>query len=189
MFTKHICSFLAILMLLVVAGAGADDDKPAVKNIKAINWEDLGSCLPDKVEGMDVGEVDGGSLEMTDPSDPKTKISYSTANRIYTATKNKDKSVTLNILDSNFYQFLLMPFMMAMEIDTPSGSVKSDKVADFPAKVIIQKDEGEITGISYLILVSERILVSAEADENVAPKEIENLLEKVDFEKLAKLTK
>ncbi len=189
MFTKRMFGMLAVLILALTLSAGAADDKPVLKNIKAVNWEELAGCLPDKVEGMNVGKVDGGTINMTDPTNPQNQMSYSAANRTYSKGKDEKKSVTLTILDSNLYQFLLMPFMMAIEMDTPTGSVKSTKIGDIPAKVIIKKDEGEITGVSYLILISERILVSAEGDGNFSQDEVESLVKKVDFEKLAALVK
>ncbi|MBN2226686.1 MAG: hypothetical protein JW763_04925 [candidate division Zixibacteria bacterium] len=189
MFTKRICCVLAMLALTLTIGAGAADDQPVVKNIKAVNWEELAGCLPDKVEGLHAGEIDGGTITMADPTNPQTQMSYSAANRTYYKGKDEDDGITLTILDSNLYQFLLMPFMMAIEIDTPNGSVKSTKLGDFPSKVIIEKDDGEITGVTCLVLISERILVSAEGDDSVSQDDVESLIKKVDFEKLASLVK
>ena len=181
-------SLFAVLLVFLAGAVYAEDEQKDLSKelqaVKAIDWNDLAKLLPEKVEGMEVSKLDGGTMSMADPTNPQNQFSYSSASRSYT-TKD-GKVINLHILDTGFNQFLMTPFMMQMEYDSPDGSVKSTEVQGFPSKLIYDKDEGEVTGVQIISLVSKRVLVTAEGDdETVTKDDISKLLDLVDYKKLA----
>ena len=187
MFKKVFCLFLLVsLLALPVLAADAQEEAEQVMHAKAIDWNELTGCLPEKIANMETEEPDGGSMSMADPNSPGQQLSYSYAERTYTSG---DKSITLRITDTGWSQFLTMPYMMAIEMDTPDASIKTVDVAGQPAKRIQSKEKGKVKSTQFLLLVSERVLVMAEGNEKAGSAEIEDLIKKIDFEKLTALAK
>jgi hypothetical protein len=180
---KQLLLFASIFVLVLSSVAFASDEEKAkeIMAADAIDWNKLSTCLPGEVKGMEVGDVDGGSMSMADPTNPGKTFSYSYAERTYTAGK---KEIILRITDTFYSTMLTMGYMMAIEMDTPDGSVKTVKVGDQTAKRMQNKEKGKVTSSQYLILVSERVLVMAESDAEATTDEIEALLVLIDFEKL-----
>ena len=192
MSNRVIALALGVALILLAIPSFADDDKPAPEQKAAtepIEWKTLGACLPEQVEGMKVGELDGQMLNMVNPMNPNEQFYYSLANRTYTFAKDKDKAIDLQVQDTHANQMLLAPFMMAMTYDSPEGSIKTIEVAKLPGKLFLEKDEGKITEINCMVLVGNRLLVMAEADGTVTEEELLSLVGKIDYEKLAKLAK
>lgn len=181
-----ICGCLLLFIMSSLLMAGDEEKAQEVMHAKAIDWNSLGDCLPAEVDGMEAGDLDGGSMSMADPSNPGTTFSYSFAERTYTKGKT---GITLRITDTGYSQMLTMPYMMAFEMDTPDASIKSVKVAGHDAKRIQNKEKGKVISTQYLILVSERVLVMAENDGGAGPEDIEQMLGKINFEKLGSLAK
>jgi len=178
--------FAFLFVFLALGAFAVDEQKDLAKElqaVKAIDWNELAKLLPEKVEGMEVGKLDGGTMNMADPTNPENKFSYSSASRAYT-TKDK-KEIRLHILDTGFNQLLMTPFMMQMEYDSPEGTVKSIDVQGVPTKLIYEKEENKITGVQIISLVSKRILVTGEGDENVTADDITNMIKLIDYKKLA----
>ncbi|MCK5126630.1 MAG: hypothetical protein KAR42_10270 [candidate division Zixibacteria bacterium] len=179
----------AVLILFALSSAIiATDDEEAMKktmNIKAIDWNKLAGCLPDKVEGMKVSELDGGEMSIPDMTNPGTMFSYSFAERTYST---KDKTIILRITDTGFNQMLQMPFMMMMEMETPEVSFKNTEIAGNPAKRMINKEKGKVINTQYLVLISDRVLVMSET-ENTDADEVEALIKLINFKDLAVLAK
>ncbi len=177
----------AVLLVFLALGAYAEEEQKdlakELQAVKAVDWNELAKLLPEKVEGMEVSELDGGSMTMADPTNPGNQFSYSSASRAYTSKDKKE--IRLHILDTGFNQLLMTPFMMQMEYDSPEGTVKSAEIQGFPSKLIYQKDEGKITGVQVISLVAKRILVTGEGDETVTEEDIQKLIKMIDYKKLA----
>lgn len=175
-------------LLLLIAPAIADEGKKEVapKAVKAIDWNKLAEFLPAKVEGMKVGDLDGGTMTMADPTNPSAMFSYSTVERTY---KGKGKEITLRILDTGLNQLLMASYMMAFEYDSPEGSMKTIDFAGHKAKMILEKERGKVTETQIMFLVSGRLLFAAEGEEGVTKEDIEALVTGIDFAKMGKLVK
>ena len=189
---KALLLALAICAILLSGTAVFAGDAEAEKmaDFKAVNWQDLGNLLPDKIEGMEADDLDGGTLNMPNPNNPAQQMSYSAVDRTYFKKTDKGKKkITLRITDTAFNQFLMAPFMMSMEYDSPDGSVKSIELEGHKAKLFTQKEKGEITEVQILLLVNERFLVGVEGNDLVTIDEAKEILKKIDLEKLAKLEK
>lgn len=184
-------SFVFVLAMLLAAGCWAGEETEELSEqleaVKAIDWNKLATLLPDKVDGMTVGELDGGSMSLADPTNPNNQFTYSAVSKPYSF--GEDKTVLLRILDTGFNQFLMMPFAMQMEYDSPEGSVKSAEINGVPVKIITEKDDGKITDMQIIALAAKRILVNAETEDNVTLDEIEKVFKLVDFELLNKMAK
>jgi len=175
------------LMLLATTAVVADEDAPKIDpGYKAIDWSELAAFLPEKVEGMKVSDVDGGTINMADPTNPSNKISYTNVERTYTAG---DKEVILRITDTGFNQFLKMPFMMMMEVDGPDASIKNVEIKGYMGKVHLEKKKGKVTESQYMLLIGDRLLVMAEGNEDISPDDVKAMLEKMDLASLEKLCK
>lgn len=177
----------AVLFVFLAMGAYAEDEQKdlakELQAVKAIDWNELAKLLPEKVEGMEVGKLDGGTMSMTDPTNEENKFSYSSASRAYTSKDKKE--IRLHILDTGFNQLLMTPFLMQMEYDSPEGTVKSIDMQGAPTKLIYNKDEGKITGVQIISLVAKRILVTGEGDDSVTQDDIAKLIKMIDYKKLA----
>jgi len=157
--------------------------------VKAIDWQKLAEFLPSEIEGMETGEIDGGTMNMGNPSNPSEQISYSMVELTYTSGEGDDaKEITLRIMDTGFNQFLAAPFMMAFEYDSPDGAMKSTEVSGLPAKLILEKENNEVTNTQFMLLISERLMVNGEGNEATSTDEVESSLKMIDFEGLGKLT-
>ena len=191
MIRGSIAVFAVIALLVTTMAVLASTPKDSTKKApdEPVNWQAMGACLPEKVEGMKVSELDGQMLEMANPMNPSEKFFYSVAERTYTFQKDKDKEITLGVQDTHYNQMLLAPFTMAMTYDSPEGGIKTIEINEQPAKVFLEKDDGKITDIRCMMLVGERLLLGAEADGNVTEEEITDLMTKVDFKGLVKLVK
>jgi hypothetical protein len=181
---------LCLILCLVAMAATAEDEKP-VKAVKAVDWNELAKFLPETIEGMEAGKLDGGSLSIADPKDPQQPFSYSSVERRFKteAKAGKSKTISIRIWDSGFNQLLMAPFMMAFEFDGPDGSVKTVDIKKQKAKLITDKDEGVLESCQVVVLVADRILVSVEGNELTTVEEITLLAEKIDYDKLAALAK
>ncbi|MDH4157786.1 MAG: hypothetical protein OEW00_10980 [candidate division Zixibacteria bacterium] len=188
---KKFLPLLLCLLLCLVAVTVTAEDEEQVKAVKAVDWNELAKFLPEAIEGMRTGKLEGGSLSIPDPDNPQQPFSYSSVERRFKAETKADesKSITVRIWDSGFNQLLMAPFMMAFEFDGPDGSVKTIEIKKQKAKLITNKDEGVLESCQVIVLVAERILVSVEGDELTTVEEIILLAEKIDYDKLAALVK
>ncbi len=185
---KKILLIISLLLFALVSFTQASDEEKSeeIMAAEAIDWIKLSSCLPGEVSDMDVGEVDGGAMTMANPTSPGSQFSYSYAERTYSKGK---KEIALRITDTFYSQMLAMTYMMAIEMDTSDGSVKTTKVGEYTAKRIQNKEKGKVISTQYLILMSDRVLVMAESDSEASIEEIETLMQKIDFDKLAGMIK
>ena len=92
-------------------------------------------------------------------------------------------------MDTGFNQFLMAPYMMAFEFDSPDGAMKTIEIAGQTGKMILEKEKGKITDTQVMFLVGGRLLVAAEGDEDAELDDIEFLFKGFDFKKLAGLAK
>ena len=189
---KHLVIYgqLIAVAAMSVTTTLAGDEPQKMKSVEAIDWSVLAKLLPTEVEGMTVSKIDGGTISMSNPQQPGTQISYSNAERDYTQGEGKtEKEITIRLTDTGYHEFLKAPFMMVMEYDSPSGTMKSEKFGEYPCKLIIDKDDGVVDDSQVLVMVSDRILFSGKGNENVTVEEVKALMKLVDLEKLSALAK
>ena len=87
---RAIVSLIVGVLLIFTAVSFAEEGEKMVrpKAVKAIDWSILGQFLPEKVEGWKAGDLDGGTMNMADPTNPSSMFSYSSVEKTYKA-KNK----------------------------------------------------------------------------------------------------
>lgn len=175
---------MLLCTLLIGASVLSADDTP--ERVQAVSWEVLAKCLPDDVNGLEAGEIDGGTMSFMDPSNPTQPFSYSVVEKPYTSGKgDSEKKIVLQITDTGYNKLLAAPFFgMSMEYDGPDGSLVNAEVAGYPAKVILEKEDGEVTDVQYLVLVGDRFMVSAEGNDNVSQAEVEIVCAAIDYKAL-----
>lgn len=179
--------------------------EPGAK-VEAINWRKLAKLLPKEIDGMESGKLDGGTFNIGgqgmaglaalskskgDSADmPDFSMSYSTVERSYTQKldNGKKKKLTIRIMDSGMARLMLQPYMMAVEYDTPEGMLKSTKIGDYPAKLMLEFDDDlEVTKTQYMVLVSDRILAQFDGNGNATQDEVEALATGFPFAEIEKL--
>ena len=181
---------LAFILLCFLAFSAVADEDKEIKYVKAVDWNELAKILPGGLFGMIVGDIDGGTLTMADPKNPRQQFSYSNVSRKYTKGKDEnEKEIKITITDSGFNQLLLTPFLMSFEYDSPDGSMKSIEIKDQKAKLVTEKEKGVLESCNLMVLVAERFLVLFEGNENITVEEIKEAASKLDYEKLAGLAK
>ena len=187
---KSLPLMLCLILCLVAVTVTAEDEEQ-IKAVKAVDWNELAKFLPETIEGLKAGKLDGGSLSIADPENPEQSFSYSSVERRYKSEvkTGKSKKITIHIWDSGFNQLLMAPFMMTFEFDGPDGSVKTVEIGKRKAKLITDKDEGVLESCQVIVLVADRVLVSVEGNELTTVEEITLLAEKIDYDKLAALVK
>jgi len=187
---KISCSLLALILLCFLSFSAIADEDKEIKYVKAVDWNELAKILPGEMEGMQTGDLDGGTFSMADPQNPEQQFSYSNVSREYTQGEDdSEKEIEISITDSGFNQFLLTPFLMTMEYDSPDGSMKSLEIKGQKAKMVIDKEKGVMESSNLMVLVAERFLVLVEGNENITMEEIKKAASMLDYEKLAGLIK
>ncbi len=162
-----------------------------VKQVKAIDWNQLAGCLPEELAGYKTGKLDGGTMNMDSPTNPGQTFSHSTVERPFTK-ESKDgetKEIKVTIMDSGLNQMIMAPFLMHMEYDSPDGSMKWTKVKDKKAALMIDKDEGKIEGVHLFTIVADRLIVMVEGDEKASVDEITEIANSIDYDCLDNLLK
>ncbi len=189
MLSRKLCLFIMLLILAAVP-ANLLAQSEGGETFQAIDWKKLAEQLPDELAGLKAGDVDGGSMSMSDPTNPGQTFSYSTVERTYTSDDEENpKKVTVRILDSGLNQMLQAPFMLAMEFDGPDGSMKTVELAGQKARQIIEKEDGKIESVQYLILVVQRFMVFVEGGDNASLELVGKVTEELPFDGLAGLVK
>ena len=168
----------------------AQDEKAieAAKAIKAIDWNELAKYLPEGIEGFTRSDIDGGTINMTDPMNPSQKISYSAVECDY-YNEAEDKEIKITITDSGLNQFLLSPYLMAIEFDGPDGGVKSIEVNGQTAKLFTEKNDGKIEEVKLMAVAGDRIIVVVGGDENCSYDEVLAIANKINLKELSSLIK
>ncbi len=154
----------------------------------AIDWNKLAEFLPKEIEGMEAGDLDGGTFSMSSPTNPGEKMSHSNVERRFTQkTKEGRKSIKFSIMDSGFNQMLLAPFTMNMEYDSPDGYMKWTEIDGRKSSLMVEKDDGEVEQVQVLTIVSERLVVMVEGNERTSVEEITDIAASIDYDGLAEL--
>ena len=140
---KIVFMFFILFLLTVSVTAGEETDAiESIVSIDAINWNNLAKALPEKIDGFESGELDGGTFNMANPTDPSIKISHSSVERKF--TKNMEdgsyKIFKIMIMDSGLNKMMITPFLIHMEYDTPDGYMKWTIVDERKTALIIDKD-------------------------------------------------
>ena len=76
---------------------------------------------------------------------------------------------------------------MAAEFDGPDGSVKNADIKGHPGKLMIEKEDGEITEVRYLLFVAERLLVTADGTGGVTADELKSAVSKIALDDLVEM--
>ncbi|MBU0982434.1 MAG: hypothetical protein KKA42_01085, partial [candidate division Zixibacteria bacterium] len=84
--TKRIVLMGLTCALLLSSAWAIDDEESAQKimSVEAIDWNVLAGFLPTGGDDVEVSDLDGGTMNMADPTNPSAKISYSNVERTYT---------------------------------------------------------------------------------------------------------
>lgn len=179
---------------------GMTQDGPQVE---AIGWRDLAKLLPKTLDGMITGKIKGGTFNMggmTSAVMPDSirkamnmsgmASSYSSAERTYTQDlgEGKIKKLTIRIMDAGMVKAMLSPFFMAVEYDTPDGIMKSVEIAGHPARLMQEFDDDfEVVKTSYMVLISDRVMVQFEGNEHVEEKLVTSQANSFPYDKLIRL--
>lgn len=149
----------------------------------ALKWQTLAQHLPE-IEGMEKDKIDGGTFNVANPMTPEEKTNYSTVTRRFYAQMGSSgtKEIIVTILDSGFATMMLAPFMMAVEFDTPDGSMKSGEVEGFKAKFMEELDDDmNVTRSQVMVHVAGEVLVTAEGNRYVKPAELKTVVGDMDL--------
>lgn len=180
-----VCLVVLSTTALAIADEGTDETTSAVNTERnAVSWDKLGECLPTSVEGMEAGDLEGGTMQIPDMQNPGQRLSYSHALRHFS---NDDGGISVTIMDTDYNGILLAPFMAPYEYDGSDGAIKSLEIAGNPAKMMLQKDDGKITEVTCMVLVGGCILVTVQGQEGVSQEKVLVVTESVNYGTLTEL--
>ena len=188
MIKSIIALLFSILFLLAVSVTAGEETETieSIISIDAINWNNLAKVLPEKIEGFESGELDGGTFSMANPTDQSSKISHSSVERKFTK-KMEDgsyKIFKIMIMDSGLNKMMITPYLIHMEYDTPDGYMKWTTVDKRKTALIIDKDKGEIDKIHLFTILAGRLIISIEGNEKTTVEENKGIAGLVDYDAL-----
>jgi hypothetical protein len=170
--------------------------------VEAVNWRELAKMLPKAIGEMEPGKIDGGTYNFNgaaagattaassgEEAEGASSMSYSTVERTYSQEleDGERKELTIRLTDSGIARLMLQPYLMAVEYDTPDGMLKSTKVGDYPAKMMLDFDDDlEVEQTQIMVLVADRILVQFEGNEHTSQAEVEAAANDFPFGNLEK---
>ncbi len=185
---------LSLVLLIPSVSIIAGDETEAIEtaaSIDAINWNNLAKALPEKIEGFESGDLDGGTFNMTNPTDPSSQMSHSSVERRFTKKLDDGsiKKFKIMIMDSGLNKMMITPFLMHMEYDTPGGYMKWTTVNDRKTALLVDKSKGEIDKIHLFTILADRLIVSVEGNNQTTIEENKENAGLVDFKMLSSLLK
>jgi len=185
-----ICVTALLVCVLVASSAVMAEDEIKIKHVTAIDWSKLAEFLPTEMEGYTADDVDGGTINMANPTNPDEKISHSHASRSFTREDDEnDVDINVTILDAGLAQMMMQPYLMQMqmEIDSPDGSMKSIELGGYKGALITEKSNNVVETTTVFAVIADRLVIVVEGDGITDPDIVKIIMTGMDLDGLAKL--
>lgn len=155
-----------------------------------IPWQSLAGFLPNMVEGLKAGSVEGQSRSAEDPGNPGVQYTFTAVEREYlSGTDNNQKMIRVKLLDAGHNPMLIGPYLSRLEYDSETGGMKVAEINGHQALSLYEKTLGKVVSRQIIIMLAERILVEVEGNRLVSEDELISVAENLDLKGIAETAK
>lgn len=157
-----------------------EKNKEERKDVKVMHYEELMKYLPTEIEGYTAGEPDGGTVEMQGNSYSNASIDFKNEN---------GERIKISILDYNaamsMYGMATAMWSSGLKVDTKDELAQSFTINDNVSGWEIFKKKSKKASLA--LGISNRFVLSVEADNQENCDYIKTIAKNMDIDKLAAL--